>query len=221
MPRVLELPESQKEQAEHQHIGYGAHQVIIAAPALIVARRIRRQITPPDKERRHAEWHIDKKQPVPGSHRQNSPGNRRACRRGTRDYHRVKSQTTPQNLARIYQACKRDIDTHHAGRTDTLDCTSHKNHREITRRRAKRRCKREHHHTRKESASVTEHIANRRQRQDKHSDQKLINSDNPHRQRIADAKLSGQHRERHIHNRHIQHRHDQHNQQRHDSRVFP
>ena len=147
---------------------------------------------------------------MPRRHRKDHARHRGAGRRGYGDDHGVQGQSAPQHLTRIDEARKGNVHPHYGGRAQALHGARGQNHGETAREGAQGRGTGKHGHADQESAPVTVKVACRRQRQQEHCDDKLVDRDDPHGARGRHAEFAGQHRQGHIYHRHVKHGHHQH-----------
>ena len=170
------------------------------------ARRVR-QGAPSHQHGDDANRNIDREQPRPGSHRQNSRRQGRTHRRRNRHHQRIDADAMAQLVAGIGEAHQRGVHAHDPGSAETLNDARRGEQHQRMRQGAEKRRDREQSQARQIDAAIADDFAQRRQRQQGDGDGELIPIDDPDREGRAGVQILRDGGKRDIGDGAIDHRH--------------
>ena len=159
------------------------------------------------RQRQRADRDIDKKQPMPRGDRKDRRSHARACGAGHCDHHRHVADPLAEPRVRIDEPDERDVDAHDPGRAQPLDQTREGQHGECRRERAGEGGGGEDGEPPPVDAPIAEHVAERRERQQRDGDGELEGVDDPDSVLRRDGELSRHRRQRNRYDIAVEHRH--------------
>ncbi len=199
---LADLVDACDDEPEREHVENDARK--IEAPC---GARRRRQRPRRHHERQRADRHVDEKQPMPGGDRQDRRCDARASGRANGDHQRHVADPLAKPCMRIDEPDERDVDAHDSCRAEALSDARKDEHAECRRERAGERSDGEEGKPPPVHAPVAEHVAERRERQQRYGDRELESVNDPDRALRSDSELARHRRQRDRDDGSVEHRH--------------